>query len=116
MPPEPLPRQHSSVVDVTEDALRCVQFSGAPYGVINANIVGPKSGPGQEDCLKLWIWKPVKANPGDNLPVMFYIHVSFQHVSRGYGDADEWVEACNSAQLRTMTLATGSARLKISLP
>lgn len=76
MPPEPFASQNSSIVDVTTDALRCVQFSGAPYGVINANIVGPRSGPGQEDCLKLWIWKPANATKGANLPVMFYIHVS----------------------------------------
>lgn len=76
MPPEVLPAQDSTVVDVTTDALRCVQFSGAPYGVINGNIVGSRSGPGQEDCLKLWIWKPANVSAGAMLPVMLYIHVS----------------------------------------
>jgi carboxylesterase type B len=76
MPPRALPSQRSSLVDVTTDALRCVQFSGADYGVINSNIVGSRAGPGQEDCLKLWIWKPAKISPGAKLPVMLYIHVS----------------------------------------
>lgn len=75
MPPEPLAPQHSSIVDVTTDALRCVQFAGAPYGVINSNMVGQRSGPGQEDCLKLWIWKPANASAEAKLPVMFYVHV-----------------------------------------
>jgi carboxylesterase type B len=74
-PPEALAAQGSFVVDVTTDALRCVQFA-APYGVINSNIVGPRSGPGQEDCLKLWIWKPASVKAGAKLPVMVYIHVS----------------------------------------
>ena len=76
MPPVALTSQNSSVIDVTTDALRCVQFAGAPYGVINANIVGSRAGPGQEDCLKLWIWKPANVSSGAMLPVMFYIHVS----------------------------------------
>ena len=76
MPPEPLSSQSSSVVYTTTDALRCVQFAGAPYGVINSNIVGVKSGTGQEDCLKLWVWKPATASASSKLPVMFYIHVS----------------------------------------
>jgi carboxylesterase type B len=76
MPPEALKSQPSSIVDTTTDALRCVQFAGAPYGVINSNIVGVRSGPGQEDCLKLWVWKPANASASSSLPVMFYIHVS----------------------------------------
>jgi carboxylesterase type B len=76
MPPEPLSSQSSVVVDTTTDALRCVQFAGAPYGIINSNIVGVRSGPGQEDCLKLWVWKPATATASSSLPVMFYIHVS----------------------------------------
>lgn len=77
MPPQALEAQNSSaVLDVTTDALRCVQFAGAAYGVINSNIVGSRSGPGQEDCLKLWIWKPVNISAGAKLPVMLYIHVS----------------------------------------
>jgi carboxylesterase type B len=76
MPPEAITAQNSTIVDVTIDALCCVQFSGAPYGVINANIVGSRSGPGQEDCLKLWIWKPVNISASVMLPVMLYIHAS----------------------------------------
>ena len=55
MPPERLAAQSSTILNTTIDALRCVQFSGAPYGTINSNIVGVKARPGQEDCLKLWI-------------------------------------------------------------
>ena len=53
---------------VSDDALRCVQFGGVD------KIVGVKSGPGEEDCLKLWVWKPVTAKAGDKLPVSVYIH------------------------------------------
>jgi len=77
MPPEALKSQASSVTDTTTDALRCVQFAGAAYGVINSNIVGVRAGPGQEDCLKLWVWKPANASASSSLPVMFYVHVSF---------------------------------------
>jgi len=92
MPPKALGAQGSDVVDVTEDALRCVQFAGAPYGVINSNIVGPRSGPGQEDCLKLWIWKPAKAQAGDKLPVMMYIHGGgLQFSAAPNNDFSDWV-------------------------
>lgn len=74
-PPEALGEQNSTVIETSEDALRCVQFSGAPYGEINNNIVGVRAGPGQEDCLKLWVWKPANAKADASLPVMFYIHV-----------------------------------------
>lgn len=77
MPPSALEaRNHTGLFDVSTDALRCVQFTGAPYGTINSNIVGVRAGPGQEDCLKLWIWKPASASSNSSLPVMFYIHVS----------------------------------------
>jgi len=76
MPPESLASQSSSIVDTTDDALRCVQFAGAPYGDESTNIVGVRSGPGQEDCLKLWVWKPSTASADSSLPVMFYVHVS----------------------------------------
>lgn len=77
MPPLELEAQNNtSVFDVTTDALRCVQFTGAPYGTINSNIVGVRAGPGQEDCLKLWIWKPASASSNSSLPVMLYVHVS----------------------------------------
>lgn len=73
MPPRPLPSQSSAPVDATTDPERCLQFTLAPYGVHNGYL-GPGT-PGQEDCLKLFIWKPAKAKPGDNLPVVVYIHV-----------------------------------------
>ncbi|KAH6683775.1 Alpha/Beta hydrolase protein [Plectosphaerella plurivora] len=93
MPPRPFSSQNSSsVVDVTTDALRCVQFSGADYGVINNNIVGVKAGPGQEDCLKLWIWKPANATADASLPVMFYIHGgALQYSAAPNNDFSDWV-------------------------
>ncbi|KAH7320708.1 Alpha/Beta hydrolase protein [Stachybotrys elegans] len=92
MPPRVLSPQNSSVVDVTTDALRCVQFSGADYGIINGNIVGSRAGPGQEDCLKLWIWKPANAPADAKLPVMFYIHGgALQYSAAPNNDFSDWV-------------------------
>ncbi|KAI9154858.1 putative cholinesterase [Paramyrothecium foliicola] len=92
MPPQALPPQNSSIVDVTTDALRCVQFSGAPYGVINSNIVGPRSGPGQEDCLKLWVWRPANIVAGARLPVMLYVHGGgLQYSAAPNNDFSDWV-------------------------
>lgn len=68
--PLPLGTQNDTLVDVSDDALRCIQFPGGSAG----NIVGVKAGPGVEDCLKVWIWKPASAKKGDKLPVSFYIH------------------------------------------
>lgn len=31
---------------------------------------GVKAGPGQEDCLKVWVWAPVSAKKGSKLPIM----------------------------------------------
>lgn len=132
MPPEPLGPQNDSVIDVTTDALRCVQFSGAPYGVINGNIVGSRSGPGQEDCLKLWIWKPLNASQTAKLPVVFYIHVSQSYVIDDIAIAQSTFAArrsfwkglltvtdgrevvCSSVQRLTTTSAIGLAKAKIS--
>ncbi|ESK93149.1 hypothetical protein Moror_1085 [Moniliophthora roreri MCA 2997] len=84
--PIPLESRQGVVMDVSDDALRCVQF-GAP-----SNIVGVKSGPGQEDCLKLWVWKPINAKEGDNLPVMFYIHGGgLQFSAAPNNDFSDWV-------------------------
>ncbi|KAM0276409.1 hypothetical protein ACHAQH_006761 [Verticillium albo-atrum] len=92
MPPEPLRSSNGSVVDVSSDALRCVQFTGAEYGVVNNNIVGVRAGPGQEDCLKLWVWKPANATAGDRLPVMFYIHGGgLQYSAAPNNDFSDWV-------------------------
>ncbi|EEB92661.1 hypothetical protein MPER_08797, partial [Moniliophthora perniciosa FA553] len=85
----PIPKESRQgvVMDVSDDALRCVQFGGA------SNIVGVKSGPGQEDCLKLWVWKPVSAKEGDNLPVMFYVHGGgLQFSAAPNNDFSDWVE------------------------
>ena len=68
--PLPLGTQNNTLVDVSDDALRCIQFAGGSA----SNIVGVKAGPGIEDCLKVWIWKPASAKKGDKLPVSFYIH------------------------------------------
>ncbi|KAK7033929.1 hypothetical protein VNI00_012553 [Paramarasmius palmivorus] len=84
--PTPLESQLGVVTDVSDDALRCVQFGAA------SNIVGVKAGPGQEDCLKLWIWKPVSAKEGDGLPVMFYIHGGgLQYSAAPNNDFSDWV-------------------------
>lgn len=119
MPPEALTTQGSSVVDVSTDALRCVQFSGAAYGVINTNIVGVRSGPGQEDCLKLWVWKPVNISAGAMLPVMFYIHVSRVNEKENSRSMANHVSltravAYNTAQLPTMISVIGLVRAKTS--
>ncbi|KAG8629190.1 hypothetical protein KVT40_003055 [Elsinoe batatas] len=91
-PPQPLSAQNGTPVDVTTDALRCVQFSGARYGVINNNIVGVRAGPGQEDCLKLWVWKPANATVGAGLPVMLYIHGgALQYSAAPNNDFSDWV-------------------------
>lgn len=118
MPPEDLETQDDTVVDTTTDALRCVQFSGAKYGVINSNIVGARSGPGQEDCLKLWIWKPANASSDGSLPVMFYIHVRHFGEDPGtrrltLGDREA---AYSIAQHRITILATGSVKVRTSSP
>ncbi|KAB8222852.1 hypothetical protein BDV33DRAFT_200990 [Aspergillus novoparasiticus] len=72
MPPHPLPPQSGKVINATTDPDRCVQFTLAPYGFYNSYL-GPGS-PGTEDCLKLYVWKPVKAveawpSSGENLVV-----------------------------------------------
>ncbi|KAK1565838.1 Carboxylesterase [Colletotrichum navitas] len=92
MPPQALPSLGPTLVDTTTDALRCVQFAGAPYGVINSNIVGSRAGPGQEDCLKLWIWKPASIPAGAKLPVMLYIHGGgLQYSAAPNNDFSDWV-------------------------
>ncbi|KAK2037952.1 alpha/beta-hydrolase, partial [Colletotrichum somersetense] len=92
MPPQALPSQGPTVVDTTTDALRCVQFAGAPYGVINSNIGGPRAGPGQEDCLNLWIWKPASILAESKLPVMVYIHGgALQYSAPSNNDFSDWV-------------------------
>ncbi|KAJ7462028.1 Alpha/Beta hydrolase protein [Mycena latifolia] len=84
--PLALPSRKGVVADVSDDALRCIQFGGA------SNIVGVKSGPGVEDCLKLWVWKPVKAKAGDKFPVSVYIHGGgLQYSAAANNDFSDWV-------------------------
>ena len=68
--------------DVSDDALRCVQFD---YGNYAGNVIGVKRGPGVEDvrdalsasliaqCLRLWIWAPANATSSSKLPVHYYV-------------------------------------------
>ncbi|KAH7083509.1 Alpha/Beta hydrolase protein [Paraphoma chrysanthemicola] len=74
MPPRPFGAQSSSsdIVNATSKPNRCLQFTLAPYGVRNPYL--GSGTPGQEDCLKLLVWKPAKAKAGDKLPVHVYIH------------------------------------------
>ncbi|KAJ7098313.1 Alpha/Beta hydrolase protein [Mycena epipterygia] len=84
--PVALASRKGVVADVSDDALRCIQFGGA------SNIVGVKAGPGVEDCLKLWIWKPVTAKSGDKLPVSVYIHGGgLQFSAAANNDFSDWV-------------------------
>ncbi|KAF9466758.1 Carboxylesterase family-domain-containing protein [Collybia nuda] len=84
--PRPLPEQSSEVIDVSDDALRCIQFGGV------SNIIGVKAGPGVEDCLKLWIWKPVSAKKNSKLPVVIYTHGGgLQFSSAPNNDFSDWV-------------------------
>ena len=68
-----LAKQNGSLVDVSQDfpgiPTACVQFGTTQF-------VGVNAGPGQEDCLKLWVWAPAGAKKGDKLPVQVYT-VSF---------------------------------------
>ncbi|KAK7461805.1 hypothetical protein VKT23_008236 [Stygiomarasmius scandens] len=52
------------VVDATEYPEFCVQGSTS----------GEAGGAGSEDCLKVNVYAPEGAKPGDDLPVLFYIH------------------------------------------
>lgn len=64
MPPQELDdRSDSSIVDVKTDPLLCIQFTRSP------------TGPAEEDCLKIHVRKPTKANASSSLPVLFNIHV-----------------------------------------
>ncbi|KAJ6532702.1 Alpha/Beta hydrolase protein, partial [Mycena vulgaris] len=84
--PLPLASRTGVVADVSDDALRCIQFGGA------SNIIGVKAGPGVEDCLKLWVWKPVTAKAGDKLPVSVYIHGGgLQFSAAANNDFSDWV-------------------------
>ncbi|GAA5901185.1 hypothetical protein JCM6882_006138 [Rhodosporidiobolus microsporus] len=85
--PRPLPKQNSTVQDVSDDfeSTACVQFSTTTFTGINA-------GPGQEDCLKLWVWAPAGAKKGDKLPVRVYTHGgAMQNRQSTNYDPSDWV-------------------------
>lgn len=63
-PPQPA-RPWSGVRSATAHGPACVQFQ--PMGV-------PTGQATSEDCLYLDIYTPPSARPGDNLPVLFWIH------------------------------------------
>ncbi|GAA5864563.1 hypothetical protein JCM8547_005581 [Rhodosporidiobolus lusitaniae] len=87
--PRALAKQNSTVQDVSADfdghPTACVQFGTTRFTGVNA-------GPGQEDCLKLWIWAPAGAKKGDKLPVQVFSHgggmQSSQSPNNDFGD---WV-------------------------
>ncbi|KAI5478673.1 carboxylesterase [Pseudohyphozyma bogoriensis] len=69
--PRPLAKQNDTVQDVS------AEFPGVQYGCVQfgtTSYVGVNAGPGQEDCLKLWIWAPAGAKEGDKLAVQVYSH------------------------------------------
>jgi para-nitrobenzyl esterase len=63
-PPKPVP-PWQGVRPATRQAPACVQFQ--PTGVKNSQ-------PTSEDCLYLDIYTPKDARPGDDLPVVFWMH------------------------------------------
>ena len=63
-PPQPA-RPWSGVRSATAHGPACIQFQ--PMGVRNNQATS-------EDCLYLDIYTPAAARPGDNLPVVFWIH------------------------------------------
>ncbi|ORY92750.1 Alpha/Beta hydrolase protein [Leucosporidium creatinivorum] len=88
-PPQPLVKQNSTLVDVSQDfdgvPTACVQFGTTSY-------VGVNAGPGQEDCLKLWVWAPAGAKKGDKLAVQIYTHGGgYQNSQSPNNDFSDWV-------------------------
>ncbi|GAA5820334.1 hypothetical protein JCM11251_005579 [Rhodosporidiobolus azoricus] len=87
--PRPLAKQDSMTQDVSADfdgkPTACVQF-----GTIS--FVGVNASPGQEDCLKLWVWAPAGAKAGDKLPVQVYSHGGgMQNSQSPNNDFSDWV-------------------------
>ncbi|GAA6042967.1 hypothetical protein JCM8097_000026 [Rhodosporidiobolus ruineniae] len=87
--PRALAAQNSSVQDVSADfdghPTACVQFG-------TTSFVGVNASPGQEDCLKLWIWAPASAKKGDKLPVHVYTHGGgMQNSQSPNNDFSDWV-------------------------
>ncbi|GAA5864578.1 hypothetical protein JCM8547_005587 [Rhodosporidiobolus lusitaniae] len=87
--PRPLAKQNLTVQDVSADfdgqPTACVQFGETTFSGTNA-------GPGLEDCLKLWIWAPAGAKPGDKLPVQVWTHGGgMQNGQSTRSDYGDWV-------------------------
>ncbi|GAA6006764.1 hypothetical protein JCM10207_009088 [Rhodosporidiobolus poonsookiae] len=87
--PRPLAAQNNTVQDVSADfdgrINACVQFG-------TTSFVGVNASPGQEDCLKLWIWAPAGAKEGDKLPVQVYTHGGgLQNSQSPNNDFSDWV-------------------------
>ncbi|GAA5901158.1 hypothetical protein JCM6882_006132 [Rhodosporidiobolus microsporus] len=87
--PRALPKQNSTIQDVSADfdghPTACVQFG-------TTSFVGVNASPGQEDCLKLWIWAPAGAKKGDKLPVHVYTHGGgMQNSQSPNNDFSDWV-------------------------
>ncbi|BGP16234.1 hypothetical protein JCM10213_007613 [Rhodosporidiobolus nylandii] len=92
--PRPLPHQNSTLQDVSADfdghPTACVQFG-------TTSFVGVNASPGQEDCLKLWIWAPAGAKAGDKLPVHVYTHGGgMQNSQSPNNDFSDWVGQAKS--------------------
>ncbi|GAA6040941.1 hypothetical protein JCM8097_003199 [Rhodosporidiobolus ruineniae] len=87
--PRALAAQNSSVQDVSAD------FDGQPTACVQfgtSSFVGVNAGPGQEDCLKLWIWAPAGAKKGDRLPAQVYTHGGgMQNSQSPNNDFADWV-------------------------
>ncbi|ORY88899.1 Alpha/Beta hydrolase protein, partial [Leucosporidium creatinivorum] len=88
-PPVPLSKRNNTLVDASQDfdgsPTACVQFGTISFSGVNA-------GPGQEDCLKLWIWAPAGAKKGDKLPVQVYTHGGgYQNGQSPNNDFSDWV-------------------------
>ncbi|GAA5820378.1 hypothetical protein JCM11251_005602 [Rhodosporidiobolus azoricus] len=87
--PRALAKQNSTIQDVSADfdgkINACVQFG-------TTSFVGVNASPGQEDCLKLWIWAPAGAKKGDKLPVHVYTHGGgMQNSQSPNNDFSDWV-------------------------
>ncbi|GAA5864541.1 hypothetical protein JCM8547_005574 [Rhodosporidiobolus lusitaniae] len=87
--PRALAKQNSTVQDVSADfeghPTACVQFG-------TTSFVGVNASPGQEDCLKLWIWAPADVKKGDKLPVQVYSHGGgMQNSQSPNNDFGDWV-------------------------
>ncbi|KAJ8521512.1 hypothetical protein ONZ45_g1814 [Pleurotus djamor] len=74
---------NGTIVDARSFANFCIQ--GTSTGIFD--------GAGTEDCLKLNVWAPAGSKPGDNLPVLFYIHGGgFKFGHQNIIQFDHWVE------------------------